>query len=504
MKRSYALALSLTALLGLGAFFIHSQSQGQGVTPNPVPPSMPREAGSYRTIVKQALPAVVSIESKAKAIRMKGSKTLPNLPPGVPPEMKKFFGDKFHEDETPDDQPSGGFGSGFFVDASGIILTNAHVVEGADQLTITTSDGKKYTGKGVKFDSKTDLAIVRVDAKGPFPYLELDDSDAYEIGDRVLGYIGWPCSTTNTVTSGIVSAKGRSDLHMNMYEDFVQTDAAINPGNSGGPLIGLNGKVVGINAAIKSRSGGFQGIGLAVASNLAKNVVQALETDGVVHRGYLGVKLQPESDKGVVVAQVFDGSPAFKAGLQTGDVIASVGGRAIKNGRDLQWTIANARIKQATNMEIVRDGKKQTVAVTLEEQPQTFGKAENPRRSNSSPAESSADMSKLEKLGIQVEDLSKEQAGELGYRREVSGVVITGIAPNSPAALAGIHKGQVISKVGDAKVGSVDEVGTALASASTQQGVRLQLLAPDGSTTYAASCGSRGRRESREDGSRMN
>jgi serine protease Do len=483
MKRSYALALSLTAILGLGAFLIHSQSQGQGVTPNPVPTFMPREAGSYRTIVKQALPAVVSIESKAKSIRMKGSKGLPALPPGIPPEMKKFFGDKFHEDEMPDEQPSGGFGSGFFVDASGIILTNAHVVDGADTLTITTSDGKKYTGKGVKFDSKTDLAIVRVDSKGPFPYLELDDSDAYEIGDRVLA-IGAPFGLTNTVTSGIISAKGRSDLHMNMYEDFIQTDAAINPGNSGGPLIGLNGKVVGINAAIKSRSGGFQGIGLAVSSNIAKNVVRALETDGVVHRGYLGVKLQPETDKGVVVAQVFDGSPAFKAGLQTGDVIASVGGRLVKNGRDLQWLIANAPVKQATNVEIVRDGKKQTMAVTLEEQPQTFGRAENPRRSNSSPAESTADMSKLEKLGIQVEDLSKEQAGELGYRREVSGVVITGIAPNSPAALAGIHKGQVISKVDDAKVASVDEVGAALGKASTQQGVRLQLLAPDGSTTY--------------------
>jgi serine protease Do len=479
MKRSYALALSLTALLGLGAFLIHSQSQGQGVTPNPVPTSMPREAGSYRAIVKQALPAVVSIESKTKSIRTKGAKGLP----GVPPEMKKFFGDKFHEDETPDDQPSGGFGSGFFVDASGIILTNAHVVDGADTLTITTSDGKKYTGKGVKFDSKTDLAIVRVDGKGPFPFLELDDSDAYEIGDRVLA-VGAPFGLTNTVTSGIISAKGRSDLHMNMYEDFVQTDAAINPGNSGGPLIGLNGKVVGINAAIKSRSGGFQGIGLAVSSNIAQNVVRALETDGVVHRGYLGVKLQPESDKGVVVAQVFDGSPAFKAGLQTGDVIASVSGRLVKNGRDLQWLIANAPVKQATNMEIIRDGKKQTVPVTLEEQPQTFGQADNPRRSNSSPAESSADMSKLEKLGIQVDDLSKEQAGELGYRREVSGVVITGIAPNSPAAVAGIRKGQVIGKVGDTKVASVAEAGAALANASTQQGVRLQLLAPDGSTTY--------------------
>jgi serine protease Do len=480
MKRPYALALSVTALMGLGAFLIHSQSEGQGVTPNPVPTTMPREAGSYRSIVKQALPAVVSIETKAKTIRTKGAK---GLPPGIPPEMKKFFGDKFHEDETPDDQPSGGFGSGFFVDASGIILTNAHVVDGADTLTITTSDGKKYTGKGVKFDAKTDLAIVRVDAKGPFPYLELDDSDAYEIGDRVLA-VGAPFGLTNTVTSGIISAKGRSDLHMNMYEDFVQTDAAINPGNSGGPLIGLNGKVVGINAAIKSRSGGFQGIGLAVASNLAKNVVQALETDGVVHRGYLGVKLQLESDKGVVVGQVFDGSPAFKAGLQTGDVIAFVGGRAIKNGRDLQWMIANSPIKQAVNMEIVRDGKKQTLAVTLEEQPQTFGRTDGPRRSNSSPAESSADMSKLEKLGIQVDDLSKEQAGELGYRREVSGVVITGVVPNSPAAVAGIHKGQVISKVGDHKVANVDEVGTALANASTQQGVRLQLLAPDGSTTY--------------------
>src|SRR2546421_16231 len=166
-----------------------------------------------------------------------------------------------------------------------------HVVDGADQVEVQLKDGRKFQSKEIHGDRKTDLAIVRIDPKTPLPFLELGDSDAMEIGDRVLA-VGAPFGLTGTVTSGIISAKGRNGLNMNMYEDFVQTDAAINPGNSGGPLVNLEGKVVGINSAIKSRSGGFQGIGLAVSSNLAKNAIQALRTDGFVKRGYLGAHIR--------------------------------------------------------------------------------------------------------------------------------------------------------------------------------------------------------------------
>jgi serine protease Do len=465
---------------------------GQGVTKQPVPTSLPRESGSYREIVKQALPAVVSIESKTKPAATKQSrKKAPVDDPRVPPELKKFFEDF----DTPDapQTPQTGFGSGFFIDASGIVLTNAHVVEGADIVTVTTNDGRKFTGHGVKFDSKTDLAIVRVDGKGTtFPYLELDDSDAYEIGDRVLA-IGAPFGLTSSVTSGIVSAKGRSDLHMNMYEDFIQTDAAINPGNSGGPLIGLNGKVVGINAAIKSRSGGFQGVGLAVASNLAKNVVHSLQTDGIVHRGYLGVKIgalspevaermKVEKGQGVVIGEVYDNTPAQKAGLQAGDIITSVGGRPVKDGRSLQWLVANLPIKKATNLEVLRDGKKVDVAVTIEEQPQTFGRADNQPAPRQSPG--TREQTKLDKLGLEVADLTKEQADELGYRKDVSGVVIMAVTPDSPADSAGLRKGMVISKIDSRKVASIGDVRQAMENASMQRGVLLMVQSPSGGTNF--------------------
>src|SRR5205807_2989303 len=173
----------------------------------------------------------------------------------------------------------------------GVVLTNYHVVAGADRVEVQLADGRKFLSRDIKGDRKNDLALVRLETKSPLPSLELGDSDAMEIGDRVLA-VGAPFGLTGTVTAGIVSAKGRHNLQMNMYEDFLQTDAAINPGNSGGPLVNLQGQVIGINAAIKSRTGGFQGIGLAVASNLAKNIMDKLLKDGVVHRGYLGVQIQ--------------------------------------------------------------------------------------------------------------------------------------------------------------------------------------------------------------------
>src|SRR5262249_25700646 len=210
------------------------------------------------------------------------------------------------------------------------------VAAGADEGRIELRDGRKFFSKDIKSDPKTDLAIVRIETKEPLPYLTFGDSAAMEIGDRVLA-VGAPFGLMGSVTHGIVSAKGRSGLNVNMYEDFLQTDAAINPGNSGGPLINLEGKVVGINAAIKSRTGGFQGVGLAIASNLAKTVVPALLKDGVVRRPYLGMQTQdlaPEvfarlglKEGGVVVSEVFPGTPSSKAGLQPGDLLTHFGGK---------------------------------------------------------------------------------------------------------------------------------------------------------------------------------
>lgn len=473
MKRWLVSTFALMIGFGIGSQFTATFSHGQPVPQAPV--VFPRELTSYREVVKQVQPAVVSIETKSKVTRVKQQ---------VPDGLRKFF----DEDSNSDPTPHMGFGSGFFIDASGVILTNAHVVSGADQVTVNLFDGRKVQSKSIKSDSKTDLAIVTLDVKaGPYPFLELGDSDAYEIGDRVLAF-GAPFGLTGSVTSGIVSAKGRSALSMNMYEDFIQTDAAINPGNSGGPLVGLDGRVIGINAAIKSRTGGFQGVGLAVSSNLAKNVVRALRTDGVVHRGYLGVQiseLQPEVaqrlgvQKGVVVGTVYENSPGAKAGLHAGDIITSVAGKAIKDGRSLQMTIANLPLKQATNLEVVRDGKSLTLPVTIEEQPQDFGRAESPAHGSNG----SVDPQRLEKLGIEIADLNDDLADSLGYRKGATGVVITKVNPG-PAADAGLQRGMLINKVGSRRVSNAVDARQMMEATSLERGVLLQVQSPRGGTNF--------------------
>ncbi len=360
MKRYTLSAILFSLGLGVGMVclsWLHGQVPLPPPPVAPAPAMFPKEITSYRDLVKAVLPAVVSIDAKGKQIVR-------------PKQRLEPFAEEF---------PKLGFGSGVFIDAKGVILTNNHVVEGAESVTVTLYDGRKFTTKDIRVDTRTDLAIVVLDEKQlAFPALELGDSSQYEIGDRVLA-VGAPFGLTGTVTHGILSGKGRN-LNMNMYEDFLQTDAAINPGNSGGPLIAMDGKVVGINAAIKSRSGGFQGIGLAVSSNLAKSVAKALQTDGVVKRGYLGIQIReltPEAPgkpvQGVLVGQVFDESPAAKAGMKTGDILVSIDEKAIRDGKTLQHAVANLPINKAATFEITRDGQRMTLEVTIEEQPKAFG-----------------------------------------------------------------------------------------------------------------------------------
>jgi serine protease Do len=327
------------------------------------PAALPRELTSYRDVVKRILPAVVSIETQGKP----GAKLNQRDDPNLPEEFRR----------PPVDPNRLGFGSGFLADPSGVVVTNYHVVERAESAVVHLHDGRKFTSKNIRSDRRTDVAIILLDAKDVrFPSLELGDSDAMEIGDRVLA-VGAPFGLAGSVTQGIISAKGRNGLNMNMYEDFLQTDAAINPGNSGGPLINLEGKVVGINAAIKSKSGGFQGVGLAVASNLAKNAIQALRTDGFVKRGYLGAHIREldiaSKDTGVIVAEVFANTPAAKAGMKAGDIITAISGKAIKDGTELQRVVANLPLDKAFDFDVLRAGKTQRLTVVIEEQPADYG-----------------------------------------------------------------------------------------------------------------------------------
>jgi serine protease Do len=350
----------------LGCYFFAPVLYGQ---PKQAVPPIPKELTSYRDIVKRILPAVVSLEVTGK-----------NKAEAPSPESD------IETVQEPGKAPKPGFGSGVLVDPRGIVLTSFHVVEGGQSVEVTLGDGRKIVSRDIRGDKKTDIAIVVLDkSAGVYPYLQLGDSDAMEIGDRVLA-VGAPFGLSGSVTHGIISGKGRSGLNLNTYEDFLQTDAAINPGNSGGPLIALDGKVVGINAAIKSKSGGFQGVGLAVASNICKSVLTGLMNEGVVRRGYLGLQVRDLlpaqaaelKQAGVVVTEVYDNTPASRSGLKPGDVITTFGGRPVPDTKTLQNTVVNLPLKKAVQVQVLRNGKAMTLSVTIEELPDSFGVQESP------------------------------------------------------------------------------------------------------------------------------
>jgi serine protease Do len=325
-----------------------------------------------------------------------------------------------------------GLGSGVIIDPSGVALTNAHVVDGANQVEVTMLDGTKYQAKIVGVDKRTDLAVLRLDANGKkFPFLPLGDSNAVQVGDWVLA-VGSPFGLQATVTSGIVSAKARQ-IGAGPYDDFLQTDAAINPGNSGGPLVNMRGEVIGINTAIVR---GGSGIGFAIPANMAKRVSAQLLEHGKVTRGWLGVVLQPltpdlaasfgaESQKGVLVSEVTPDSPAARAGLKSGDIVLEVDGRTVDSPGDVARAVGLAAPGRKTKLTLWRDTAKTTVDVVLGE----------------APGERLAS-----RLGFEVRPLTPELARELD-RRSTQGVVVTHVEDGTPAAEAGIRRGDVIVEV---------------------------------------------------------
>ena len=360
----------------------------------------------------------------------------------MPDELFRRFMEGMEQGDMMEMPPQRAAGSGFIIDPKGVIVTNFHVVDaGAASVEITLTDGRKYVSKQIVTDRKNDLAIVRFDPKGTVPFLEFGDSDTMEIGDRVLA-MGAPFGLSGSVSQGIISAKGRFGLSNNRgtYEDFLQTDAAINPGNSGGPLVNLEGRVIGIDTAIKSRSGGFQGVALAISSNLAKNVVSQLMKDGVVHRGYLGIQVMPLSPevaslmglketKGLELVKVFDGSPAAKAGLQGGDIISSVAGKEVSDSRELQHVVGTLPLNKSYPVQLVRDGKAQSISVVILQQPDDYGEIvpvkRTPRKAETFPL--------TDKLGFELSDLTPETASQFGYPEDTTGAVVTKVDPNGVA-----------------------------------------------------------------------
>jgi len=409
-------------------------------------------AGSYAPIVEQVTPAVVTIRSE-RAVRTINQQMPDN------PLFREFFGNR-RMDPVPAPRRSG-LGSGVIVRADGYILTNNHVVEGADQVTVELNDGRSLKGKVVGTDAPSDLAVVKVDAKN-LGTLTLGDSDAVRVGDVVLA-IGNPLGVGQTVTMGIVSAKGRATggTADGSFEDFIQTDAPINQGNSGGALVSTTGELIGINSQILSPSGGNIGIGFSIPANMARNVMTQLIEKGQVRRGRMGVTIQqmtPELARGLglsdthgaLVSDVEAGSPAASGGVQRGDVITALNGTVIKDSNVLRNQIAELQPGSDVKLTVLRDGKDRELTVQLGEL-----SASRERSGGAAPEEQPAS------FGLSVQPLTGDMARQLGVRAS-SGLVIAEVEAGSRAAEAGLRSGDVIEQVDRSPVKSGDELRRAL------------------------------------------
>ncbi|MCA9284840.1 MAG: DegQ family serine endoprotease [Phycisphaerales bacterium] len=457
-----------------------------GVAPPPVDQANALSA-AFRNAASAIAPSVVSIETVQTATMRptRGQRTpqapqMPNDPFGEE-LFKRFFGQGGGNLQPMPMPERHGQGSGVVVSDDGYIVTNNHVVEGATELKVNLSDGRTYEAKVVGTDPDTDLAVVKIDASGLTP-AKLGDSDNALVGDWVVA-VGSPFGLDHTVTAGIVSAKQRSNMGLTTFEDFIQTDAAINPGNSGGPLVNLHGEVVGINTAIRSQAGGSDGIGFAIPSSTVKTVVAGLKDSGRVDRGWLGVQVQPltpdlaqsfgySGAHGVLLAEALSGEPAAIAGLQAGDILTKVNGRPIESPRDLVMAVGMKAPGEKVEVELMRDGAAKTVTVVLGQRTPELAAARG-----MAPAPSASS----QKLGIAVESMSDEQRAEVGING-AEGVVIAGIEPGSPAAMAGLQQGDVILSVDRHKIETPAEFNQALAGALAGAGdaVRLRVLTQGG------------------------
>jgi serine protease Do len=407
------------------------------------------QKGGFSDIAQKVTPAVVNITvSKQAAVPLSG---LPFDP------MKEFFGlpgkpgspPRHDQDPGPEMQ---GAGSGVIVSADGYVLTNNHVVEGAKEITVTLPDNREFSGTVVGLDPQTDLAVIKVEASD-LPFVQWGDSSTLQVGEYVLA-VGNPFGLNSTVTLGIVSALGRGGMGITQYEDFIQTDAAINPGNSGGALVNTQGELVGINTAIFSRSGGYQGVGFAVPTKLAKPIYFSLVKTGSVVRGFLGVGIQAvtpdlaasfqlDKAQGALVTNVMPGSPADQAGIQRGDVIVEYEGQDVMDPRTLQGQVVGTVVGNQITLVVMREGEKVTLRPVIREQnkPTKVARA-NPMKQDGPFA------------GVAVQDLDSRMAQQLGIAEEVSGVVVMEVTPGSHAERAGLTQGDVISEINREPVSS--------------------------------------------------
>jgi len=460
-NRLTAVALGGAVVLA-GSALAFTQKPKTEFTPPPLDERpIARDAGSHSSFaptVNKVAPGVVKVYTITKA----RSTTFESSPgSGMDDLLRRFFGGQFPNSRIPrrsfEVPRQQGIGSGVIVTKDGYILTNNHVVDGADEVKVALQDGREFTAKVIGRDPKTDVAVIKISARD-LPAVPMADSDKVQVGDVVLA-IGNPFGIGQTVTTGIVSATGRGGAVGLDYEDFIQTDAAINPGNSGGALVDSEGRLIGINTAILSRSGGNQGIGFAIPTNLARDVMGSLIKDGHVTRGYLGVMIQDlnpalarefklKDNKGALVSDVTPNSPAEKAGLENGDLIVAFNGRKVTDSRHLKLEVARTQPGETVPVKVLRDGNTKTLEVTVKVLPGTEQLASN----NGQQGEDNGTLN-----GVTVADIDSGVRQQLNLPSNLKGVVVTDVDSNSASAEAGLRPGDVIQEINRKSVTTADQ-----------------------------------------------
>ena len=469
-----------------------------GLLATVVAPAAARGPESVADVAAPLLSAVVNIATAQTVTGSRGAVPPPSLPEGSPFQhfFDEFLGDKNGGDNRPHRVQS--LGSGFVIDPSGIIVTNNHVIEGADEITANFTDGSKLSAKLIGHDDKTDLAVLQVKSDKPLTSVKFGDSGKLRVGDWVMA-IGNPFGLGGTVTLGIVSARNR-DINSGPYDNFIQTDASINRGNSGGPLFNMDGDVIGINTAIISPSGGSIGIGFAVPSEIAVGVIDQLRQFGEMHRGWLGVRIQQVTDdvasglamsgppRGALVASVDGKGPAAAAGIAAGDVILDFDGQAIDAMHELPRIVASQPVGKRVKIRVLRKGQEQVIDVTLGRLEDAEKTATATKDSGGKPAPAPTPMVSAGPLGLSLSDLSPDLRSKYSIKDSVNGVLVTGVADNSPAADKRVQPGDVIVEIAQKAVTSADDVVKRIAElkAAGRKNALLAIITKDGDQHWVA------------------